>query len=284
MLKYRWRILAIAIVVILFGFVACSILQPKEPKNPGILAAPSSSVHLKLGNPSNATDNPAASPNNFLLVKPQYVLSYNNSKRVPNWSSWELNQSWIGTLPRKNDFRPDSNLPKGWYQVTPADYNSSGYDRGHMTPSADRDNSLDNMSSTYLMTNILPQSPDNNQGPWAKLEQYCRDLAAQGKQLYIIAGGYGEKPAIGKGTAKIVPPARTWKVIVVADRPGAAITKDTRVIAIDMPNEQGIRDTDWRKFRVSVAALEAKTGYNFLSAVPADIQKTLENRVDAIAK
>ena len=49
------------------------------------------------------------------------------------------------------------------------------------------------------MTNVLPQSPDNNRGPWVDLENYARDLVEDGYGLYIIAGGYGEKKAIAKG-------------------------------------------------------------------------------------
>lgn len=251
--------------------VGCSALLPP----PTI-----TNVHLTLGNPSNATPNPS-NADNYLMEKPQYVLSYNNSQRIPNWVSWQLNQSWLGTAPRRNDFRPDSSLPQGWYQVTPTDYNNSGYDRGHMAPSADRTNTPENNSATFLMTNILPQAPDNNQGPWAQLEDYCRDLVKQGKEIYIVSGGYGKKVAIAKG--KVTPPTHVWKVAVVLDKPGlglAGITDKTRVIAVDMPNNQGIRETSWRKFRVSVDQIEAATGYNLLSNVSEAVQKTLESQVD----
>jgi endonuclease G, mitochondrial len=288
MLKSRWTWLAIALFLIVAGVVSCNLLEPKPPENQGFLPnlpPVVDSIHLTVGNPSNATTNAATSPNNYLLVKPQYVISYNNSKHVPNWASWQLNKAWTGTLPRRNDFRPDTSLPPGWYQVKSADYSGSGYDRGHMTPSADRDGKAEDMAATYFMTNILPQAPDNNQGPWANLEQYSRSLANAGKELYIIAGGYGEKAAISKSAIKIIPPARTWKVIVVVDKPGlgiAGVTDKTRVIAVDMPNEQGIKDTNWRKFRVSVRDLEQKTQYNFLSNLPEAIQQTLETRVDQV--
>jgi endonuclease G len=82
------------------------------------------SVHLALGNPSNADTD----PNNYLMIKPQYALSYNNSKGIPNWVSWQLNKSWLGSVDRKNDFRPDTELPASWYQVRPSDYTGGGYD------------------------------------------------------------------------------------------------------------------------------------------------------------
>jgi endonuclease G, mitochondrial len=239
--------------------------------------------HLLLGNPSNATPDFVTNGNNFLIARPQYVISYNNSKRIPNWSSWQLSSAWLGTLPRQNNFRPDDSLPSNWYKVKPADYSGTGYDRGHMTPSADRDGNVADQSSTFFMTNILPQSPDNNQGPWAKLEEYCRDLVKKGKTLYIVAGGYGNKGAIGRGTQKIAVPETVWKVIVVFDQANATtsnVTNKTRVIAVDMPNEPGVRDTDWKAFRVSVDQIEAKTGYDFLSTIAAEVQKPIEAKVD----
>jgi len=262
------RLLVLASVLCFF-VVGCNLLFASP------IAA--NSVHLTLGNPSNA----GSAPNNYLMVKPQYVLAYNNSTRIPNWVSWQLNASWLGRVQRMNDFRPDPSLPVGWYHVVPSDYNGSGFDRGHVAPSGDRTNTPEDNSATFLMTNILPQSADNNRGPWEGLESYCRELVMSGKELYIIAGGYGKKRTIAK--SKIVAPAHTWKVIVVLDRPGQglqSITAETRVVAVAIPNIRGIKETPWRTFRVSVADLEAATGYNFLSNVPESVQKAIEGRVD----
>jgi endonuclease G len=132
------------------------------------------------------------------------------------------------------------------------------------------------------MSNMIPQAPDNNQAPWADLEEYCRDLVnQQGKELYIIAGPEGKKEAIASG--KVTVPTKTWKIIVVLDRPGlgvAGVTTNTRVIAVEMPNIQGIRNKNWQIYRTTVRKLEAATGYNFLSNVPISIQNVIENRAD----
>lgn len=271
MVKVGWKTWILG--VLLLGMVGCSILL-KPPA--------ATSPHLLLGNPSNAIPS-TGSPDNYLLEKPQYVLSYNNSKRIPNWVSWQLQAADLGAIPRRNDFRPDPSLPSDWRAVTPSDYNGSGYDRGHMIPSADRTATAADNSATFLMTNILPQAPDNNQGPWAELENYCRDLVKQGKELYIVAGGYGNKRAIAK--AKIIPPVRVWKAIVVLDQPGQGlkgITPNTRVIAVDLPNSQGIRESDWRSFRVTINQIEAATNYDLLSNLPEDVQEALESRVDRL--
>lgn len=109
-------------------------------------AQSSVSVHITLGNPSNAG---TSSQNNYLLVKPQYVIGYNCSIGRPNWVSWQLNSSWLGSTPRQDTFRADTTLPSGCYQVQSTDFSGSGFDRGHMTPSADRTSSVTNNSATF---------------------------------------------------------------------------------------------------------------------------------------
>ncbi|MFY7789104.1 MAG: DNA/RNA non-specific endonuclease, partial [Thermoflexibacteraceae bacterium] len=82
---------------------------------------------------------------------------------------------------------------------------------------------------------------------------------------------------------KVTVPNRTWKVIVVlpkGDNDVARVTSSTRVIAIDMPNAQGIRTNNWGTYRVSVDAIESRTGYNVLSALPTSVQDVIEARVD----
>ncbi len=257
------------VIVIVFLVGGCINLFPTT----------SAGNHLLLGNPSQATNNPSNS-NNYLIEKPQYVLSYSRERGTANWVSWQLNKSWLGSIDRQNDFRTDDDLPQGWDKIAPTDYNNSGYDRGHLAPSADRTNTVANNSATFLMTNIIPQAPDNNRGPWSELEQYSRSLVDQGKELYIIAGGSGKKGAIAKG--KLMVPKETWKIIVVLDQPGSGIqgiSANTSVIAVSMPNNQGIKTKNWQSFRVSVDQIEKATGYDFLSAVDANIQKSLESKL-----
>ncbi|MBF2067109.1 MAG: DNA/RNA non-specific endonuclease [Calothrix sp. C42_A2020_038] len=260
-------LLIIVILILLVYITGCGLLAPQKPV----------SVHLTLGNPSNAN---ISDPNNYLMIKKQYALSYNRDKGIPNWVSWELNKSWLGEAPRSNKFRPDDTLPEGWYRVTPGNYTRSGYDKGHMTPSADRSNNPEDNAATFLMTNIIPQAPDNNQGYWAELENYARTLANEGKELYIISGGYGQKQTIAQG--KVAVPDRIFKIIVVTE-PGQGINginKSTRVIAIDTPNENGNKDSSWTQYLTTVEAIEKKTGYNFIANADKSIQQLIETKVD----
>ena len=233
-----------------------------------------SDIHLKLGNPSQATADPQNSTN-FLMEKHEFVLSYNSQTGTANWVSWQLNPSWLGIVKRQNDFRPDPNLPAGWYQVQPNDYRGTGYDRGHLVPSGDRTNNLNQNSTTFLMTNIIPQAPELNRGIWSDLEKDCRELLKQGKELYIISGGEGKLKTIAKG--KVTVPAWNWKIIVILDKPNQKITGNTRIIAVRIPNSNSLKN-NWRDYRVSVDEIEKNTGLDFLTNIPKNIQEQLEGQ------
>lgn len=255
-----------------------------------VTAPPNPAVHLLLGNPSNATTD-VNNPTNYLLVKSQWVASYHRDRGIPNWVAWHLDSSWLGSANRQDDFRPDTSLPAGWYQVVPADYSGSGFDRGHYCPSGDRTKSVADNSATFFMTNMMPQAPANNQGPWAQLEDHARSLANAGNELYIIAGTYGIG---GTGTnggvtntianGKVTVPNRTWKIIVVLPNGNNdldRVTKTTRVIAVDMPNSQNIgQSTPWRNFRTTVRQIEARTGYTFFTNVRANVRRVLKTKLD----
>lgn len=241
------------------------------------------SVHTTLGLPTPAS---TSNFNDYLSVKPGYVISYNGSRKVPNWVSWQLNTSYLGSTPRQDDFRIDGTLPGSMPQATLADYSGSGYDRGHMCPSADRTKTVSANSETFYLSNMVPQAANNNQGPWAALENEARSIVQSGKELFIIAGGtFASSPlTVGNG---VHVPAKTWKVIVVLDAPGQGVngvTTGTRVIGVLMPNSnsQISVSTPWRNFRVSVDAIEAATGQDLLSDVDPAVEAVIEARVDSL--
>jgi len=290
MLKPRKRLkraISVGLVLSLAGSLAAGCAQLVAQV---LLPAPTlDSAHLALGNPSEATAE-IRNENNYLIVRSQYALSYNRSKNIANWVSWQLDASWLGRLPR-SPFMPDPSLPQGWYRVTTDDYTGSGFDRGHLVPAADRNARPEDSQSVFWMTNIFPQSPDNNQGPWEGLESYCRTLARQGHTLYIIAGGAGEggtarngpRTTIGRSGNPISVPAATWKIAVVLN-PGQTledIGTDTRVITVIMPNDMGIKDKNWRDYRESVDTIETITGYDFLAVLPDEIEEFLEAKIDS---
>jgi endonuclease G, mitochondrial len=251
-------------------------------------AQPPPSVNLVLGNPSDATSD-ADDKDNFLMVKPQFVLSFNNGKGGANWVAWHLQKSDIGNVSR-GDFHPDLSLPAGFKRITKANYNNSGYDRGHLCNSKDRTKNRKSNDATFLMTNILPQAADNNQGPWVKLEDFGRTLAGQGKELYVYAGAFGTGGTGKKGfkqtivNGKVNVPKTFWKVMVILPSGSndlSRISENTRAIAVCIPNKQGIRKVPWQKFVTTIRNVETATGFDFLSTLSPSIQDAIETKQDS---
>ena len=247
-------------------------------------------VHLTFGNPSSATAD-LLNPNNYLMEKPELSLSYNRDRGTPNWVSWHLTDEWIGTLTRVDTFRPDPAVDPSWYRVNQFDYQSSGFDRGHMTPNADRDKetSIPINQATFLMSNMIPQSPDNNQGPWADLENFLRTLLPS-NELYIVAGPAGTGGTGSGGFATTIAnghvtvPSQTWKCALVLPKLSGddtlRVTAATQTICVIMPNVQGIRNDDWHNYLTTVDAVEALTGYDLFANVPDAIENAIEAGVN----
>lgn len=252
---------------------------------------------LYLGNPSDALADTSLNTN-YLMVKPQYTLSYNTQTLCPNWAAWHLDTSNMGEADRCDDFRPDEDLPEGWYAVKKADYqyNKYGFDRGHVCPSADRTTTKNDNSMTFLMTNMVPQSPDNNRVIWMHFETYERELANAGNELYIIAGAYGTGGTTSKGTFDEIPitlksgevlhmnvPAYSWKVVIALPEGTDdlnRIDESAIAIAINVPNKMGMQKTgDWEQFICSIDDIEAMTGYDFFELLPDTIEDKLESQV-----
>jgi endonuclease G len=270
------------VVILCLCFQTCA----KKTVSPAITVE---ETHLLFGNPSKATFDPA-NADNFLISRPQYMLSYNRTRATANWVSWHLSNDWKGNIRRQDSFRPDNTLPDGWYRATPADYTNTGFDRGHLCPSDDRDKTEEDNNATFLMTNIVPQAPNNNRNTWRFLEEYCRSLLNKGNELYIIAGVYGRGGSGSNGGTtstiaggKITVPAQLYKIIVVlpaGEQNLSRITSATRVISVDMPNQQSVDNMPWHEYRVSVDDIEKATGYDFLNNLPAALQQQLESRTD----
>jgi endonuclease G len=244
--------------------------------------------NVRFGMPAPAKAS-AESREAYLIDRPQYVLSYNAKTRTPNWVSWRLRKEDIGNAAR-GPFAPDPLLPKGVIaRVTSRDYEGSGFDRGHQCPAKDRSATQADCDATFYMTNVAPQSPSSNQKGWERLEDYCRRLAKEGHELHIACGPHGvggvgkNGPAeeIGK-SRKMTVPHQLWKVALVLPREGAEPRKNTRVIAIIMPNNQSV-GFDWTKYRTTARDVEKLTGYRFFRNVPEDVAEALRDHRDTVA-
>lgn len=232
------------------------------------------SVHVSLGIPRDKDTS-----DDYVLIRRQYALSYNKNIGIPNWVSYELNKGWFGEAPRySGNFITDTALPQKFFIAKHNDYTNSGFDRGHMVRSEERTRDDEDNRATFLMSNIIPQRPDLNRGPWLDFEYHCENLCKkENKQLYIITG-----PIVGKHfidtNNRINYPDSCFKIVVVLDSGNniSNIDPSTTVIAVAMPNVNGIRKRKWESFTISVRRIEELTGYDFLNFLPKDLQDKLE--------
>lgn len=116
-----------------------------------------------------------------------FQIEYDCALRIPVHVSWKLALADLGQGRREPSwkFTEDTRVPTP--RARHQDYTNSGYDRGHMCPAADRSASRSAMRSTFVMTNVCPQSPSLNRGEWKKLEEACRKYVRSGQYLEISA-------------------------------------------------------------------------------------------------
>jgi endonuclease G len=200
-----------------------------------------------FGQAENISNANLSDKHNYFLPKLGYTLSYNDSLHHANWVRWTLVKTDIGSTERQNDFRPDVDLPKGFYKVLPSDYSQGGYDRGHLCNSQARTSSVTLNEETFLMSNMIPQHPRCNRGSWKHLEDQCQSwVRDNNEKLTIYAGYFG---SIGTLKHGVSIPAQCWKVIY-----GHGLVP----ICIVFENDES------EKFSVvDLSFIEKQTGYTF---------------------
>ena len=257
-----WILCGIAFVV-LGSFAYTTITKAGLDKRVSQLAGTASEQELAIVRNCDAADGE-------MLHYPGFDVYFSNNHRQPYYVSWILTPEHVRevNVKRSDKFRPDPDVANS---AQLADYRHSGYDRGHMAPSADFRYSKEAQEATFFLTNMCPQHNLLNTQAWARLEEQCRNWALRDSTLIIIAGpvlsDYLENTI---GENKVTVPDRFFKVVFApyADPP--------RAIGFVMPNhkvEGGVQPTE-----MPVDNVEAITGYDFFSALPDEIEEIIESR------
>jgi uncharacterized repeat protein (TIGR01451 family) len=266
--------------VLFLALLCATLLLPALPAR----AIIDITLQMQLGNPSGAI----ADTNNhdhYLVQRTVEALDFSDNFGEPVWASWDLTSADVGSAQRQDNYRPDTNLPPNFYEVTDTDYNGVGnidFNRGHMCPSEDRTDTTNDNSLLFFMDNIIPQAATNNQGVWGNFESYCRTQASGGNELLIICGpsGFGTN-RIPSGKAAI--PNYTWKTAVVVPLgSGSALSRITaacRVISLKIPNSNNVVST-WQTYVTNAATIENDTGFSFFTALPPNMATVFRNVID----
>jgi endonuclease G, mitochondrial len=277
-----------SIVVAACWSCACSSLDPADPSredgDPGDGTFTPSGIeppspHLGLGVAIDATPD-----DDTLISHDEFVVGYNRFLNAANWVSWRTRAADFGPADRfDGNFSSDDLLPVDFYHPVHDDLTGSGFDRGHMVRSEERTRSDAINRATFVMSNVLPQRPDLNRGVWFDFESYIQRKVQGGRDAYMLAGpiwsaacsthaarvagdGCRDLGRDSDPARRIAVPEATWKIVVFvgAGTPLETAT-DAYVIAVKMPNIDGISRDDWYEYRAKVAALETATNYDFPS-------------------
>ncbi len=200
-----------------------------------------------------------------------YTLFYNNANEQADWVAYKLTKTMVNSknAQRLDNFREDPAVTD--QSANPNDYRGSGYDRGHLCPAADMKTNENAMSETFFMSNMSPQEHAMNTGCWNNLEDRVRDFARWSKEIYVVTGPilYNQtfSKKIGK-TTKVVVPNLYYKAILDYTEP------DIKAIGFVMENKGSEAATE--TFAISIDELEQKTGIDFFSTLPDNVENKIE--------
>jgi endonuclease G len=216
---------------------------------------------------------PEINRDGFLIAHSAMTLFYSPEHEQAWWVvHMVLPDIKYGTQGRTNDFRTDSLLKVGTADKN--DYLMSGYDRGHLAPSADFRWSKKALSESYYYSNMSPQRPELNRGKWADLENFVRQyVLTSNEPVFVVTGGVLKDSLKYIGIdKKISVPKFYYKIIV--DLNG----NDTKGIAFIMRN--GTNTYPVINYAVSIDSVETLTGINFFPQLDDSLENRLESSYD----
>ncbi len=214
---------------------------------------------------------PPLSDTLYTLVSEEgrYVINYDPETRNARWAAYILTRAEAGVknVERAGRFVRDMRLVhKGWAAAATGDYTRSGYDRGHLVPSADRDDNEAENKATFVMTNISPQCPGLNRYVWKNLESTVRRWAMEHDSLYIVTAGVlatvDGRPLKTIGTGVAVPEL-FYKAVAVRDG------DRFQAIGFVVPNIDDC-NRDYRVYAVSPDSVRRLTGIDIFGTLPSE--------------
>ena len=204
---------------------------------------------------------PESPEETIILKNSAYIAAFSERRGGPVWVAYATKYPFeFDNLPRPRKFKIDARLPRS---PTNGDYMRSGYDRGHMAPNYAimRSYGKRAQEETFLLSNVLPQSPILNRGVWKRLEHYIVENLSQVYGRVVVFAGpvypKSEAQKLGgeKPSREIDIPESTFMVVAVKT------AKTTHVLGFIMPQNPDSPDI-WRYAR-PVREIEQKTGLNF---------------------
>ncbi|MCC6401242.1 MAG: DNA/RNA non-specific endonuclease [Flavobacteriales bacterium] len=238
------------------------------------LAAPIDSLKLTIiRRDLRALALPALAPGDELVEHPGHLLVYSERHEQPKWTAHIATPDVItGNLARIDTFLMDTKVRTGTSTVE--DYWFSGFDRGHLVPSADMRWNKEALTATYFYSNISPQRPEFNRDSWSDLEDWVRrTVRFGGERVFVVTGPVLREglPAMDNPGHKneVSIPEHFFKVLADLDGP------ERKMIGFVMRN--GVNEYPTISYAVPVDSVERLTGLDLFPA----LDDTLEARLEA---
>lgn len=115
-------------------------------------------------------------------------------------------------LQRTDQFYADTRVPSAWRAVL-ADYQGSGFDRGHLAAAANQP-SAQAMAQSFALSNMVPQDPTHNRKLWSKLEADTRKYAQRATgNVYVFTGALHEGATQTLGRSAVWIPSHLFKLV-----------------------------------------------------------------------
>lgn len=153
------------------------------------------------------------------LCKNGYALMHSALTKTPLWSAEHLTAEKVQRarkIRRQSEFFEEPELPKD-QRASLADYKSSGFDRGHLTPSGDMP-SLAEQQEAFSLANMVPQAPELNRDPWQQMERAVRLLVEKEQEAYVLTGPLFEGQKVRAIGNKVLVPTHIWKTVYFPTR------------------------------------------------------------------
>lgn len=188
-----------------------------------------------------------------------FVVGYSYYFRQAKWTL-EIVDPKKGAE-RHDNFRSDFRVPP-MFRADLVDFEKSGFDRGHLVPSANQREEAIQNSETFLLSNMSPRAPNFNRGIWRKLEEEVRRLQNKKAiyETYVICGPlfYFDKPVKVIGAkddngVSIPIPNAYFKSVLTENKGGKL-----HMWSFILPNKKSNKDLS--EFQVSTAEVERKAG------------------------
>lgn len=149
------------------------------------------------------------------LCSDAFAVLYSGLTKTPMVVVEKLNrvrlQSAAG-LERTDQFYADTRVPEKW-RADLADYQGSGFDRGHLAAAANQP-TAQAMVQSFALSNMVPQDPTHNRKLWSKLESDTRKYALRAAgNVFVFSGTLHEGNTQTLGRNAVWIPSHLFKLV-----------------------------------------------------------------------